>query len=123
MKSILITLIYFTLLGVAYTEEIKMPKVPESIEAEIKKAAREKWPENYEMQLFHYENNIRAWQTIQLLKTNLIKKSEDETEKAINKDMATIFQKAEEKWPGNYEMQLFQIKNQIEAYMKMQGVE
>ena len=100
-----------------------MPTVPDAIKNEIKKAARAKWPVNYEMQLFHYENNFEAWQMIQLIRGNLIRPSENETEKVINEEMSQIFKKAEKKWPGNYEMQLFQIKNQVEAFMKMEGVE
>jgi hypothetical protein len=75
------------------------------------------------MQLFHYENNTEAWQTIQLLKGSLISQSDNETEKVINAEMRQIFLNAEKKWPKSYEMQLFQIKNQIEAFMKMEGVE
>jgi len=121
----IITTLLFTViaLGTAFGEEIKMPKVPETIKNEIKKSARAKYPENYEMQLFHYENNTEAWQTIQLLKGSLISQSDSETEKVINGEMRQIFLNAEKKWPKSYEMQLFQIKNQIEAFMKMEGVQ
>jgi hypothetical protein len=123
MKTITTLLIILIAFGTAFGEEIKMPTVPDAIKNEIKKAARAKWPGNYEMQLFHYENNLEAWQMIQLIRGNLIRPSENETEKVINEEMSQIFKKAEKKWPGNYEMQLFQIKNQVEAFMKMEGVE
>ena len=107
------------------TEDLdtSVPEIPKSVEAAIKEAARAKWPGNYEMQVFHYENNVEAWQTIQLLRKNLIRPSDDETERKINEEMSLIFVNAEKKWAGNYEMQLFQIKNQFEAFMKMEGIE
>ncbi len=75
-------------------------------EAEIKAYAKKKWPDDYEMQVYEYDNQMKALNQIMRLSSNA----------DYNK---SILLKAMAKWGENYEMVIYEYNNQLESYKKM----
>lgn len=88
--------------------EIVEPKVQKErdFKAEIKEYAKKKWPDDYEMQLYEYNNQMEAFKQI----TNLPSTPD------YNED---ILLKAVAKWGEDYTMVIYEYNNQLEAYKKM----
>jgi len=75
-------------------------------EVEIKAYARKKWPDDYEMQVYEYNNQMKALNQIRNLPSTT-----DYNE--------SILLKAMTKWGEDYEMVIYEYNNQLEAYKKM----
>jgi len=85
-------------------EVIKQEK--RDYEAEIKVYVRKKWPDDYEMQVYEYNNQMKALNQIRNLPSTT-----DYNE--------SILLKAMTKWGKDYEMVIYEYNNQLEAYKKM----
>lgn len=75
-------------------------------EAEIKAYARKKWPDDYEMQAYEFENQMNALGQIRNLPSTA-----DYNQSILLKAMA--------QWGEDYEMVIYEYNNQLEAYKKM----
>lgn len=87
------------------TEEFVQQK-QRDIEAEIKAYAKKKWPDDYEMQVYEFNNQMEAYEQIR----NLFS-APDYNESILFKALA--------KWGQDYEMVIYEYDNQLEAYKKM----
>lgn len=97
------------------SEPLEMPKgetrskdVDESILAKIKADAQKEWPDDYEMQNYERDNQIKAYRELTRLNSY----------PDVPSDVLTkIKAKAKADWPDDYEMQLYTVQGQIDAYL------
>ena len=110
MKIIVCALIsIFVTSSVFAAESWERVKIPADVEKGIKAYAAKEWPGDFAMQLFTVKKERIGFQKMTSFKTQF---------KADELTMAIIKQ-AEEDWPDNYEMQVYQFMKQIKAYYEL----
>src|SRR5690554_3915549 len=82
-----------------------MAQLPPDIRTRILNAAREEWPDDFEMQKYTLENQTDAYFKLISLYSRV------EKTEAMN----TLFSRAEKEWEHDYEMRLYEVTNQLEA--------
>lgn len=76
-----------------------------SINEILKARAKEEWPDDYRMQLYHFENQKEAWEAMRRYESQ--------------PSMAELVASAKKKWPDDYSMQVYHVKNQMDAREKL----
>lgn len=83
-----------------------MRDIPQEVLDVIKKAAFSEWPNDFEMQKYKIDNQIKAYKELMALRQAI-------------RDESGIFdgivKSAEKEWPNDFEMQLYKIRNQLDA--------
>jgi len=90
---------------------------------DIKPMCKEKWPTDYQMQMYCHNNQVEAQiDLIAALKTNGFDVYGDYTEEQLrSNEVAMIFFRCTTKWPDDYQMTLHCVDTQVEAYNKING--
>ncbi|TXD38378.1 hypothetical protein FRC98_05670 [Lujinxingia vulgaris] len=82
-----------------------MAHLPPEIRTHILNAAREAWPDDFEMQKYTLEHQTNAYFKLLSLYSRLEK----------NETTHAIFSRAEAAWKHDYEMRLYEVTHQLEA--------
>lgn len=91
--------------------------MPFKVADQIKAEAEREWPDDYEMQVYTIKQEKEAYrQKERLLDNNWSSGRLKSSERAA---FRKIVQKAEQKWPNNYQMQVYEIKAQLKAYQDL----
>lgn len=111
-KLCVITIISLLLTSVLSAASEYSIRIPTRVEREIKKAAEQEWPNDYEMQLYQIRTQKKSYQMIEAWNRKMRRTKDRQVCKQIKVC-------AEQEWPGDYEMQWDQIRTQIESYREL----
>lgn len=90
---------------------VQAQSVPSSVDAQIKQAARAKYPDDYEMQEYKIKEQRQAYLNVQSYSAADLPQNV----------FAGIRRDAVRKYPRDYEMQEYKVKEQVKAYRAIQS--
>jgi hypothetical protein len=103
-KIFMVLLLSIVLTSTAFAQ------VPGRVMNEIKSIAKLDWPNDYEMQKYNIDKQMRSYEQVRSLYKIGFRGVPHQT-------IRSILDQAKQYWPGDYEMQLYNAKRQIRYYL------
>jgi hypothetical protein len=107
MKKIMMTMVCIMVAGL-----VQAVSMSSSIQAEIKKRAETKWPDDFSMQAYHIKSETEAFESFQAM---------EKPSSMSSSTFELIKSRAERMHPKDYSGQFYELKKQVKGWLQVNG--